>query len=42
MTQFAQKSFSVALNLGEEGRKNWERIFGKKPPKKPTPKKKAK
>ena len=30
MTQFARKSFSVAMNLGEKGRANWERIFGKK------------
>jgi hypothetical protein len=34
------KSFSVGMNLGEEGRKNYDRIFGKKPkPKKPRPKK---
>jgi hypothetical protein len=30
MTQFLSKSFSVALGLNEQGRKNYERIFGKK------------
>jgi hypothetical protein len=39
VTQFAQKSFSVAMNLGEQGRKNYERIFGKKPAPKPKAKK---
>jgi hypothetical protein len=30
VTQFLSKSFSVALGLNEQGRKNYERIFGKK------------
>lgn len=42
MTQFMSKSFSVGMNLGEQGRKNYDRIFGKKPPKKPKRKKAAK
>ena len=45
MTSFLNKSFSVALGLGDEGRKNYERIFGKKKPKHSTtkkPKKKTK
>ena len=40
MTQFMAKSFSVAMNLGEKGRENYDRIFAKKPAKK-LPKKKA-
>ena len=42
MTAFMNKSFSVALSLGDEGRKNYERIFGKKKPKHSTSKKTAK
>lgn len=40
--QYLGKSFSVAMNLGDKGRENWERIFGKKPAKKPKAKKAAK
>lgn len=40
MTQFMSKSFSVGMNLGEQGRKNYDRIFRKKPAK-TKPKKKA-
>lgn len=36
---YLNKSFSVAMGLGEEGRKNYERIFGKKKPKHSTTKK---
>lgn len=32
------KSFTVPMNLGEKGRQNWERIFGKKTAKKPKKK----
>jgi len=39
VTQFAQKSFTVALGLNEKGRANYDRIFRKKP--KPLRKKKA-
>lgn len=39
--QYLGKSFSVGMNLGEEGRKNYDRIFKKPAPKKP-PKTKAK
>lgn len=42
MTAFMSKSFSVALDLGEKGRKNYDRIFRKKPAKKPATKKAAK
>jgi hypothetical protein len=38
VTQFESKSFSVALGLDEQGRKNYDRIFRKKPAKKPKPK----
>lgn len=28
MTKFLEKSFSVAMPVGEEYRDNWDRIFG--------------
>jgi hypothetical protein len=40
VTQFENKSFSVAMHLTDKGRANYERIFGKKPAR-PRPKKKA-
>lgn len=39
---FQNKSFSVAMGLNEKGRANYDRIFGKKPTKKPKAKKAAK
>lgn len=42
MTAFLNKSFSVAMGLNEQGRANYERIFGKKKPKHSTAKKPAK
>ena len=29
MTQFTQKKFSVSMGLTDEGRKNWDKAFGK-------------
>jgi len=40
MTRFLEKSFSVSLSSPEFGA-NYDRIFKKKTPKKPKPKKKA-
>lgn len=42
MTAFLNKSFSVAMGLGDQGRKNYDRIFRKKPAKKPKAKKAGK
>jgi hypothetical protein len=31
--KYANKSFSVPLGLSDEGKRNWDRTFGKKKPK---------